>query len=586
METGPLPEAVETFDSVSTKVYQEERRLQNMKNQNSQLIPIKSKKTQCSLPINNQAIKYFKQNSNLISLSFENYIQERRESESSTLVTLQQCSQFISYLQMTLKNKEMSPSQLLFHVAVENPLLFHQYFQYLRDHGLKCSTILVRVNSLYHLIQWMRMTQMEHFQELTQVLDRIAIDRIRYNAITSMDQKKKTVENLIENRQWVEGGLPTLQTLLKDSWSYYEALVALSKYQMLKNQQYSWALGFTLSTLWVYGINARSQTIEKMTLKDFKEMEANRFFLSTNFKTVSTYGYQVVSPTDVLKIYVKYIRKQIINEEIDSDQAALFPTTNKTFLSAGEVSKKINLVFKKYGYDLTVTKLRDMLSTHVEELHQEGKITNTGKLVILSTKIHFTPEYQQMVTTGQTHSVPTHLKFYVYKKRKLEEAIQNEKVFERHLNEHPLPVTPILDEDNTSLIETMSCQDSITANFDTPFDETISAQDPIRTTFSTSLDPSVIQDINQTYDFGTSRPDLLKKGSRFEWTNNEISHLQYFILNVEPTLSESERKNKYSSCLNYLRRADPNIQKDFHPFHCENSGRIKTGYETALKRLG
>lgn len=383
MDEADAAGEIESYESVSLRVFEEDRRIHLLRNTNSLLIPKKTKKTQCSLPINTEAMKYFKKSSNLISLSFESYINERRENESSTLVTLQQCSQFISYLEMILKNKEMSTSQLLLHVAVEHPLLFHQFFQYLRDHGLKCSTILVRVNSLYHLIQWMRMTQSDNFHDLSQVLDRIVIDRNRYHAITSMDQKKKTVETLIENREWVEGGLPTLQSLLLDSWTYFEALVALSKYQKLKNQQYSWALGFTLSTLWVYGVNARASAIEQMTMKDFTEIQEKKFHLSTNFKTSSTYGYQIISPTDVLKIYVKYIRKQIITEDIDSDDAALFPTTQKTPLANGEVSKKINLIFKTYGYNLTVTKLRDIFSTHIEELHQDGKISHPGKLLIL-----------------------------------------------------------------------------------------------------------------------------------------------------------------------------------------------------------
>lgn len=372
------PEA-ESYESISLKVFQQERRIHKLRQANLQLIPTKPKKTKCTLPINTQAMKYFKKNNNHISLSFESYINERRENESSTIVTMQQCSQFISYLQMTLKNKEMSISQLLLDVAVNHSLLFHKYFQYLRDFGLQCSTILVRVNSLFHLIQWMRMTQSENFQELTEVLDRIIIDRNRYNGITSMEQKKKTVENLIEKRQWVEGELPALQALLLDSWPYFESLVALSKFQNLKSHQYCWALGFTLSTLWVHGVNARAGAIEKMTMKDFQDIQEKRFHLSKKFKTASTYGYQIISATDILKIYVKHIRKQVIPESIDSDEAVLFPTSKQTPLVHGEVSKKINLIFKTYGYDLTVTKLRDMFSTHIEELYQDGTISNPGK---------------------------------------------------------------------------------------------------------------------------------------------------------------------------------------------------------------
>lgn len=176
-----------------------------------------------------------------------------------------------------------------------------------------------------------------------------------------------------------------------------------------------------------------------------------------------------------------------------------------------------------------------------------------------------------MVTTGQTHTMSVHSKFYVMKKRKLEEAHENEKVYEKHCNKNPLPLASILDEDNLSSIQTPISQNSSVST---------------SATFNTTIDPSVIQDINETYEFGTARQDINKKGKRFDWTDQEISHLQYFIIHIEPTLSESERKNKYASCLNYLKRADATIQQDFHPFHCENSGRVKTGYEVALKRLG
>ncbi len=369
---------VESYESVVTKVFEEERRLQNLCRQNSVLLPNKSKKSYCTLPINQKAMKYFQKKTNDISITFEQYITERREVESSVLTLLQQCSQFISYLEMTLNNNKMETLELIFHVITDHSLLFHQYFQFLKDHGLKSSTILLRLNSIYHLIQWLRMIQNRHFNELSHVLDRLVIDRNRFNAITTMDQKKKTLESLIQARQWVEGGLSSIQNMMLDSWPYFEALVSLSKYQELKKHQYSWALGFTLSTLWVYGFNARAKSIEFMTMKDYKDMEENQFHLSINFKTSSTYGYQIVSPTDVLKIYVQFIRKQIIPEDIDSDEATLFPTSVKTPLSQGEISKKINLVFKKYGYDLCVTKLRDILSTHIEELHSSNAITPTG----------------------------------------------------------------------------------------------------------------------------------------------------------------------------------------------------------------
>jgi hypothetical protein len=371
----------ESYEIISLKVFEEERRLKNLHLQNAQLIPNTPKKTPCSLPVDNAALKYFESTHGLL-LSFHNYISERRVSDTSTTSVLQQCCQFVSYLKTTLNtDKKIEIPTLLSDVVLNHPLLFHQYFQYLRDHGLKTSTVLIRLNSIFHLMHWMRMTRTQHFTEFSHVIDRLAIDRNRFTSIESINQRNKTVENLIEKRQWAEGGLPTLQALMVDSFNYFDALVSLTKYQQLTSHQYSWALGFTLATFWVYGVNARAQSIESMTKKHFEEIQQNKFHLSSNFKTSPTYGYQIVSATDVLRIYVKYIRSQRIPEDIDSDEATLFPSYIGTPLSRGEANRKVHSIFEKYGYDISVTKLRDMFSTHVEELKQSGTISQEGDLL-------------------------------------------------------------------------------------------------------------------------------------------------------------------------------------------------------------
>jgi hypothetical protein len=563
---------IDSYDIISIKVFEEERRLKNLLIQNAQLIPTTPKKTQCSLEIDTAARKYFESKNNPLLLSFRDYISERRESSSSTTSVVQQCCQFVSYLKITLKsNKEIEIPNLLIDVVLNHSLLFHQYFQYLRDHGLKTSTILIRVNSIYHLTHWMRLTRTQHFTEFSHVIDRLIIDRNRYNAISNIDQKSKTLETLIDKRQWVEGGLPALQAMMVDSFHYFDALVSLTKYQQLTSHQYSWSLGFTLATFWVYGINARAQSIESMTRKHFEEIQQSQFHLSSNFKTSSTYGYQIVAATDILRFYVKHIRKQRIPEEVDSDEATLFPSYLGTPLTKGEANRKVHLIFEKYGYDLSITKLRDMLSTHIEELYKSGTITQEGNysfLIINTLEI----EYFKFVTVGQTHSMQTHQRFYVKqsleKKRKYEEGKNMQNLFENLLHEHPLPSTSIEAENSE--------EDS--SPIDTPSNLPV-------TPFNTTITSGPTISLDEIYEFGTARSDLNKKGKRFEWTEKEISHLQHFILNVEPTLSESERKNKYAACLLYLKRADSSIQQDFHPFHCENSGRIKTGYEVASKRI-
>lgn len=369
---------IESFESISIRVCEEETRLFRLKQQNLQKIPQKKKKQHCTLPVNKEAMKFFESDRN-ISMSFHSYVYERRDNQTSTQSVLQQCAQFVSYIKLTLKNEKSNTiCELIFMVIDNNELLLHQYLQYLRELGIQPSTILLRINSIYHMIQWLKLTTTTHFTQLCQALDRLILERSRFHAITSINQKKKTLETLIEKRQWVEGGLPEVQALMRDSFTYFDSLVSLSTFQPLKSHQYSWCLGFTLASFWVFGLNARAKCIETMTRGDLQEIQEKEFHLSTNFKTSKTYGYQIVSVPDILKIYVKYIRRQRISEEIDSDEAPLFPTYSGTPLSNGEGNKKINSVFKRYGFDLSVTRLRDMLSTHIEDRFQDGKISSQG----------------------------------------------------------------------------------------------------------------------------------------------------------------------------------------------------------------
>ena len=94
---------IETYESISTKVFEEERRLSNLKSVNLLQIPQRPKKSPCSLPINSNAMKFFKSKTLNQSMTFETYIHERRENTTSTQAVLQQCSQLISFLKMKIK---------------------------------------------------------------------------------------------------------------------------------------------------------------------------------------------------------------------------------------------------------------------------------------------------------------------------------------------------------------------------------------------------------------------------------------------------------------------------------------------------
>jgi len=78
-----------------------------------------------------------------------------------------------------------------------------------------------------------------------------------------------------------------------------------------------------------------------------------------------------------VKIYVKYLRKQVILEEYDSEEAKVFLNWHGNPLGEGELNKKVKKFFLRYGYDMSVTRLRDIVATHIEK--HSNDLTDAGE---------------------------------------------------------------------------------------------------------------------------------------------------------------------------------------------------------------
>lgn len=79
-------------------------------------------------------------------------------------------------------------------------------------------------------------------------------------------------------------------------------------------------------------------------------------------------------------MYVKYLRPQILADEYDSDDAKVFLNWNGKPLGPGDLNKKVKKFFRRYGYDLSITRLREIIATHVEDSAQD--LTNEGLFIL------------------------------------------------------------------------------------------------------------------------------------------------------------------------------------------------------------
>ncbi len=379
-------EQTESFHDLISIIIEEEAKLTRLSAQNKELIPQHPKKTNCILSSDKESLDFLKKGIQLgpdqVRMSFLDFISQKRVKKSLESI-LNQSSQLIVFLKKNDICLEKKSYPLLLQVSRDKPTLLNEYFSLLHQQGFKSSTILTRINSAIMLIDYIRMVTDTDFRNLSDLIERLGRERTLYQTITSRECQQKTREKLIEMREWGEDGIIGLQRLMIEGWTYYDALIRLSLHTKLTSHQYSWTLGYTLASLWIFAVNARAQSIESMTMKDWKEMNTHQFYLANEFKTSKSYGYQIVASTDILKLFVCYLRCQVIPSDVDSDEAILFPNFKGQPLASGELTRKIQNIFSPYGYHITVTRLRDMLSTHIEELYRLGRIQFEGLYLLL-----------------------------------------------------------------------------------------------------------------------------------------------------------------------------------------------------------
>lgn len=391
--------------------------------------------------------------------------------------------------------------------------------------------------------------------------ERLKIDRKMYQYMEKRYQQKQTIDLLIERKEWVPGGMKELMDMMIDSYSYFDSLIAFSYYQPLSCHQYSWALGYTLASMWVMAYNARIGAIEIMCMKDYNGIQHETFHLANKFKTSNIYSYQIINTTDIVDLYVKYLRKDVIPAEMDSEDAVLFPSWKGTPLSQGEASKKISNIFQRYGYNLSITKLRAMISTHVEDRFTKNEIT--------------LEEYQRFVTTGQTHTMATHKKYYA-KKRKFEQGHLIQESYEKIFPIAP----PIQDNYDYNVDQSTEQMDEFPSNYYDLYANALPSNLP---TSSSSAAAPTFHRVGEVGGFGCARTDINENKRKYDWIDEEIDYLVEYIQNIAPTLPGAD-KNRYATCLSFLKRSAPlEAIQFFHPHHLHTSDRLKNGYLRALQ---
>ena len=170
-------------------------------------------------------------------------------------------------------------------------------------------------------------------------------------------------------------------------------------------------------------------------------------------------------------------------------------------------------------------------------------------------------EYTALVETSQTHNRSVHHQFYVKKRKAVDDAARIPPAFAKITPNNPLKVI------NTEKYEELK-------SFAETEEQTLLHQQACEQ----AVDP-LVRDERR---YGLARSDYGIKAKRFPWIKEEIDYFHYYFAHIEPFVGDEQKLAKYSTCLGFIKRADDEVVKYFHPHHLENSDRIKTGYLKAL----
>jgi len=289
-------EGIPSLNDILSKIDDEESRLEQERCLNEDLVPKEKRRGVCTITVDKEFKKFLRGHKYTSDGgTFWEYIKDRR-SENCLEPIVNQCCQFVTYLKM--KNEsylQVGGSEVIEAVTRNQPSLFHEYLNHLlRGGSLKPGTIHNRIDSIQYLIEWLRYNcNNEIYFKYSHIIERLKEERNRFHSINRKHHRENSIDQLVKKRLWVDDGVEGLQAMMLDSWPYFDALVSLSCYIPLSKTRYSWALSYTLASMWCLTVNARVKSIESLTMKAFKELQVKKFHLSKSFKTSSIYHYQV-----------------------------------------------------------------------------------------------------------------------------------------------------------------------------------------------------------------------------------------------------------------------------------------------------
>ena len=217
----------------------------------------------------------------------------------------------------------------------------------------------------------------------------------------------RSVRTAIEERQWPIDGLRGLQRAFQEHYLVYKTSYTTAALMSLDSQGYARFMQVLVVSLFITGMQARSQAVERMTMRDLSDLFVDGVALSDRLKTAARWGYQALHLSSeskwLLKVYLEFIRPTVVppNRVIDKGDLVLLDFYGKP-LGSNLGHYFTDFYRKTLAINFPITRLRSLFESITHTMLADGLCT---------------PEQRLGVANHQGHSLAIANDVYVRDKR-------------------------------------------------------------------------------------------------------------------------------------------------------------------------
>jgi chemotaxis protein histidine kinase CheA len=245
------------------------------------------------------------------------------------------------------------------------------------------TTILNWLNDLTYFFKWYSYfsdfgrEQTVNPSQLQPVLQTIAALRKSLSKSIKKMKSKRTLQTAIELRRIPEQGIKVLQDIVEGKMNWVRSLVI----ETFVNAPSLFLSFMRLMYAAIYTSmgQGRVSGVQDMKYGQRVFLSSAGYAASNQFKTYSSFGYQIVSLAgNSLEIFEKYIKvaRPFIEMKLNispKDNDPLFINANGE--AEQNVSRQVTAFFKEYNYHISTTALRSMVEMQTNDLYHNGLIT-------------------------------------------------------------------------------------------------------------------------------------------------------------------------------------------------------------------